>query len=141
MKNKELIEPNIAEKPRRGRPKGSKNKPKKKKKRAKKNPSNGSAKGSCKSNKAIEGWGRFIVGIGDKIEESKPLVSYKDKLLVSAGGIAIVTGKPKSCKTFLASAIIGAFFSGEYMGIISHSNNDKAKVLLCDTSGIKGKCR
>ena len=53
------------------------------------------------------------------------------QVFASRGNVQTVSGKPKSCKTFLTSAMAGACISGEYLGMTTPHKN--LKVLMFDT--------
>ncbi len=129
-----------------GRPKGSKNKPKQRRGRVAKGAKAGLAKQAnpptpkqYNPTKAIKAWQRYVVKANDDIDENKPILTFGERLFASAGGIATISGKPKSCKTFLTTAVIGAFLNGEYLGINSHCTDSEARILLCDTE--QGRAR
>lgn len=129
---KNTVIPTPTEKRKPGRPRGSKNKTKGKpirKKRSMVKTSTGE----------LRGWRNYLVNVNDVICENKPVLIIRERLLVSCGGIVTLTGKPKSCKTFLATGIVGAFLKGEYLNITSKVSGQQAKALIVDTE--QGRAR
>ncbi len=82
-------------------------------------------------------WRRYRVRAGEHIEEDEVLLAIGKHTFVSRGNIQTVSGKPKSCKTFLISAMAGACLKVEYMGITA--KREGLKVLMLDTE--QGKAR
>lgn len=70
----------------------------------------------------------------ENIQES-PIIKQDDTTILSRGNIACITGKAKSCKTFLTSAIASAFLEGENLTISKGINN--GTVLYVDTEQSK----
>ncbi|MDD3945186.1 MAG: AAA family ATPase [Bacteroidales bacterium] len=60
---------------------------------------------------------KFIVDITKDFAEPEPIVSQGDRILVSRGNLCTITGKAKSYKTFLVSAIVAAFLEDETLSL------------------------
>lgn len=76
-------------------------------------------------------WIRYRVRAGELIEEDEPILMAGKYPFASRGNIQTVIGKPKSCKTFLTSAMAGACIAGQYLGMTAPNKN--LKVLMFDT--------
>jgi predicted DNA-binding protein len=77
------------------------------------------------------GWKHYRVLAGEHIEEDEVLLTVGKHTFVSRGNMQTVSGKPKSCKTFLTSAMAGACLNGEYMGITATRKD--LTILMFDT--------
>jgi KaiC/GvpD/RAD55 family RecA-like ATPase len=72
---------------------------------------------------------KFIVDITKDFAEPEPIVSQGDRILVSRGNLCTITGKAKSYKTFLVSAIVAAFLEDETLSL----SGPGGKCLYVDT--------
>lgn len=78
---------------------------------------------------------KFIINADDAYELADAILQQGDLRLFSAGDISVVTGQPKSRKTFLISALATAFLSDNgYLGL---KPSCKGKVLIVDTEQSK----
>ncbi len=91
----------------------------------------------CEKDWGTNNWKKHRVRAGDHIEEDEVLLMFGEHTFASRGNIQTLSGKPKSCKTFLISAMAGACMAGEYMGIAT--TNKDLKILIFDTE--QGKAR
>lgn len=82
-------------------------------------------------------WLKYQVQANGFYPEGEPLLKIGDCPFVSRGDVATIMGKPKSCKTFLVSALCGAAICGEFLNITSELKNPK--LMLFDTE--QGKAR
>ena len=82
-------------------------------------------------------WEDYRVHAGEYIAEDEPLLKIGEHTIVSRENIQTISGKPKSCKTFLTSAMAGACISGKYLGMTTPQKN--LKVLMFDTE--QGRAR
>ncbi len=72
---------------------------------------------------------KYIVDITKDFAEPEPIVSQGDRILVSRGNLCTITGKAKSYKTFLVSAIVAAFLEDETLSL----SGPGGKCLYIDT--------
>lgn len=78
---------------------------------------------------------RFIVNANDEIKMKDTLIYQGDTKVFSLGDISVITGQPKSRKTFLVTALCAAFLSEKgYLGLIP---GRKGKILLVDSEQSK----
>ena len=75
----------------------------------------------------------YRVLVTEKFTDPDPLVKQGDKVIVSRGNIATITGKPKAFKTFLTSSIAAGVLEDEFLGI----SGDCKKLLFVDTEQSK----
>lgn len=75
----------------------------------------------------------YRVLVTEKFTDPDPLVKQGDKVIVSRGNIATITGKPKAFKTFLTSSIAAAVLEDEFLSI----SGDCKKLLFVDTEQSK----
>ena len=73
----------------------------------------------------------YRILITDQEKEEKPLILQNQTTFLSRGNLACITGKAKSCKTFLISAIIASFLEDETLTFSKGMKN--GKVLHIDT--------
>lgn len=73
----------------------------------------------------------YRILITDQEKEEKPLILQNQTTFLSRGNLACITGKAKSCKTFLVSAIIASFLEDEKLTFSKGVKN--GKVLHIDT--------
>lgn len=76
---------------------------------------------------------QYRILITDKFTDPEPLVKQGDKVIVSRGNIATITGKPKAFKTFLTSSIAVGVLEDEFLSI----SGDCKKLLFVDTEQSK----
>lgn len=60
---------------------------------------------------------KYRVSITEEFHDSETLVVQGDRIVVTRGNIATITGKPKAFKTFLLSGIIAGFMEDETLSI------------------------
>lgn len=78
---------------------------------------------------------KYFVHASDVIPMSEAFISQGENRIFSVGDISVITGQPKSRKTFLVSAIITAFLAENgYLGL---SSSNGGSVLLIDTEQSK----
>lgn len=78
---------------------------------------------------------QYLVNANDEIFMTDAVLSQGETRIMSAGDLSIITGQPKSRKTFLVSAICAAFLSKEgYLGLHPCVNGS---ILLIDTEQSK----
>ena len=81
-------------------------------------------------------YSNYQVNITDTFYDPEPIVKQGDRSIVSRGNIAAITGKSKSFKTFLTSAIAAAFLEDECLSL----SGPGGKVLFIDTEQSKSHC-
>lgn len=74
---------------------------------------------------------KYKILVTDEASKEIPLLLQKDKIILSRGNIACITGKAKSKKTFLVSAFAAAFLENESLTV--RKGIDRGKVLYIDT--------
>lgn len=78
---------------------------------------------------------RFIIRANDEIPMNEAILNQGETRMMSVGDLSVITGQPKSRKTFLVTAICSAFLSPEgYLGLTPIT---KGKLLLIDTEQSK----
>ena len=65
----------------------------------------------------VQTFRKYHIKVTDEFTEPKPVVYQGNRIIVSRGNMATITGKPKAFKTFLISAIVAAFLEDEFLGI------------------------
>lgn len=83
----------------------------------------------------MNGFSKYKINVTDDTQTEKPLLVQGNTTILSRGNIACITGKAKSRKTFLVSAIAAAFLENETLTIKKGTNN--ATILLIDTEQAK----
>lgn len=74
---------------------------------------------------------RFLVNANDEIQMTDAVLMQGETRIMSVGDLSVITGQPKSRKTFLVSAICAAFLSPEgYLGLHPKVSGS---ILLIDT--------
>lgn len=84
-------------------------------------------------------WNEYQVFADEVIEDEQPLITIESKSFINRGSLVTIMGKPKCCKTYMASAVIGALLNGDYMNMHSHITDKSTKVIFCDTEQKKGR--
>ena len=78
---------------------------------------------------------KFFVHANDIIPMNEAVICQGETRMFSIGDISVITGQPKSRKTFLVSGLIGAYLSENgYMGLSSSNNGS---ILVIDTEQSK----
>lgn len=78
---------------------------------------------------------RFIVRANDHVPMNEAILNQGETRLMSVGDLSVITGQPKSRKTFLVTAICSAFLSPDgYLGLTPAI---VGKLLLIDTEQSK----
>jgi hypothetical protein len=83
------------------------------------------------NNKTENDLSRFRVTANDEIPMNDAILLQGDRRLISIGDISVITGQPKSRKTFLVSALCAAYLSET--GYLGFTPGIKGKILLVDT--------
>lgn len=77
----------------------------------------------------------YRILVTDENIQETPIIKQEDTTILSRGNIACITGKAKSCKTFLVSAIASAFLESDNLTISKGIKN--GTVLYVDTEQAK----
>jgi hypothetical protein len=80
-------------------------------------------------------WRDFLLSPTDEFTDPEPIIQQGDRVLLSRGNIATITGKPKAFKTFLNTGICAGVLENETLTFSSSINS--AKVLFIDTEQAK----
>ena len=78
-------------------------------------------------------WRDFMINLSYAPEEPSPIISHNNRLVGSRRNITAITGKPKSTKTFLGTAMVGGFLREDGFLGFSGSDGNNSKVLWIDT--------
>lgn len=80
---------------------------------------------------ASGGWRSSIFNVTEDIARPEPLVNCGGVMVVSRQNIAVITGKPKACKTTFQSAMIAACMTGGR--VLNMDAPSPLRILLADT--------
>lgn len=84
----------------------------------------------------IQPFYKYFISVLDEYLQPESIVCQGDKVILSRGNIATITGKPKSYKTFLITAIIAGFMKDSFLSISGMGKT----CLLIDTEQSKAHC-
>lgn len=80
-------------------------------------------------------WRDFLLSPTDEFTDPEPIIMQGGRVLLSRGNLATITGKPKSCKTFLNSGICAGVMEDDCLTFSSPIKS--ARILFVDTEQSK----